>query len=69
MTMPFTIERIADYVGQQVTIQGWLYNSTHKGKLLFLLLRDGTGIAQAVAYRPEMDEDLFESLRKLGQEH
>ncbi len=68
MTTPFTIERIADYVGQQVTIQGWLYNSTHKGKLLFLLLRDGTGIAQAVAYRPEMDEELFESLRKLGQE-
>jgi asparaginyl-tRNA synthetase len=68
MTTPFTIDRIADFVGQQVTVQGWLYASTHKGKLLFLRLRDGTGIAQAVAYRPEMDDDLFEMLRKLGQE-
>jgi asparaginyl-tRNA synthetase len=68
MTTPFTIDQIADHVGQHVTVQGWLYASTHKGKLLFLRLRDGTGIAQAVAYRPEMDEDLFEMLRKLGQE-
>ena len=37
------IENIADYVGQQVTIQGWLYNSTRKGKLMFLRLRDGSG--------------------------
>ena len=68
MTTPFTIDQIADCVGQQVTVKGWLYASTHKGKLLFLRLRDGTGICQAVAYRPEMDEDLFETLRKLGQE-
>jgi asparaginyl-tRNA synthetase len=68
MTTSFTIERIADYVGQRVTIQGWLYASTHKGKLLFLRLRDGTGITQAVAYRPEVGDELFESLVRLGQE-
>jgi asparaginyl-tRNA synthetase len=68
MTAPFTIDQIAARVGERVTVQGWLYASTHKGKLLFLRLRDGTGIAQAVAYRPEMDDDLFEMLRKLGQE-
>ncbi len=68
MTTPFTIQRIADYVGQRVTVQGWLYASTHKGKLLFLRLRDGTGIAQAVAYRPEVGDELFEKLVHLGQE-
>jgi asparaginyl-tRNA synthetase len=68
MTTPFTIERIADYEGQRVTVRGWLYASTHKGKLLFLRLRDGTGIAQAVAYRPEVGDELFERLVRLGQE-
>lgn len=68
MTTSFTIERIADYVGQRVTVQGWLYASTHKGKLLFLRLRDGTGITQGVAYRPEVGDELFEQLVRLGQE-
>ncbi|HRO25689.1 MAG TPA: OB-fold nucleic acid binding domain-containing protein, partial [Promineifilum sp.] len=68
MTPSFTIERIADHVGERVTIEGWLYQSTHKGKLLFLRLRDGTGITQAVAYRPEVGDELFERLVHLGQE-
>ena len=68
MTNPFTIERIADHVGERVTIQGWLYASTHKGKLLFLRLRDGTGITQAVAYRPDVGDELFDELVHLGQE-
>lgn len=68
MTKPFTIEHIADYEGQRVTVKGWLYASTHKGKLLFLRLRDGTGIAQAVAYRPDVGDELFEQLVRLGQE-
>jgi len=68
MTTPFTIERIADHVGERVTVRGWLYQSTPKGKLLFLRLRDGTGITQGVAYRPEVGDELFEQLAHLGQE-
>ena len=68
MTTYFTIERIADFLGERVTIRGWLYASTHKGKLLFLRLRDGTGITQGVAYRPELGDELFEQLVRLGQE-
>lgn len=68
MTNSFTIDRIAEYVGRRVTVKGWRYAATHKGKLLFLRLRDGTGIAQAVAYRPELGDELFEMLVHLGQE-
>jgi aspartyl/asparaginyl-tRNA synthetase len=46
--MIIRLENIAQYVGQTVTIQGWLYDKTDKGKLQFLQVRDGTGIAQAV---------------------
>ena len=68
MATTISIEHIADYVGQQVTIKGWLYASTHKGKLMFLRLRDGTGMTQGVAFLPEVGEELFEELKRLGQE-
>lgn len=68
MAPHISIEKIADYVGQNVTIKGWLYNSTHKGKLMFLRLRDGSGMTQGVAFRPEVGDELFETLKGLGQE-
>ena len=68
MTNPITIERIADHVGERVTIRGWLYDLTPKGKLLFLRLRDGTGLTQGVVYRPNVGDELFERLAHLGQE-
>ena len=68
MAPHISIENIADYVGQQVTIKGWLYNSTRKGKLMFLRLRDGSGMTQGVAFRPEIGDELFEELKRLGQE-
>ncbi|MEZ4589529.1 MAG: asparagine--tRNA ligase [Chloroflexota bacterium] len=68
MAPHISIQNIADYVGQKVTIKGWLYNSTHKGKLMFLRLRDGSGMTQGVAFRPEVGDELFETLKGLGQE-
>jgi asparaginyl-tRNA synthetase len=41
---------------------------TRKGKLQFLRLRDGTGIVQCVAYRPDVGDELFEEIRRLRQE-
>jgi asparaginyl-tRNA synthetase len=63
-----TINRLANFVGQDVTLRGWVYNRTDKGKLQFIQLRDGTGIAQCVAFRKEMDEAEFEIAGKLTQE-
>jgi asparaginyl-tRNA synthetase len=68
MTPHISIEKIADYVDQTVTIKGWLYNSTRKGKLMFLRLRDGSGMTQGIAFRPEVGDELFEELKRLGQE-
>lgn len=42
------IEDIKNYDGQEVTLQGWLYNKRSSGKLHFLQLRDGTAEIQAV---------------------
>jgi asparaginyl-tRNA synthetase len=68
MTTEIRIDQIAAYEGQDVTVKGWLYNSTGKGRLHFLQVRDGTGIVQAVAFQPDLDEELFETIQGLGQE-
>ena len=69
MTAPVvTIDKIGQYAGQEVTLQGWLFASTPRGRIAFLMIRDGTGVIQAVAVKKELDEDLFERLRHLGQE-
>jgi asparaginyl-tRNA synthetase len=62
------VDQIAQYTGQEVTIQGWVYNRTDKGKLVFLLVRDGSGFVQCVAFKGDLDEALFERLMRLPQE-
>jgi len=42
------IEQLPKLVGEKVTLRGWVVNKTEKGKLIFIILRDGTGIAQLV---------------------
>jgi asparaginyl-tRNA synthetase len=62
------VEEMAKYVGQEVTLQGWVYNRTDKGKLVFLLVRDGSGFAQCVAFKGDLPEDVFDQLTRLPQE-
>jgi asparaginyl-tRNA synthetase len=62
------IEHIADYVGQEVTLKGWLYNRTDKGRLQFLLVRDGTGIMQAVYFRKNVAPEVFQAAQAVTQE-
>ncbi len=68
MAQVIRIEDIARYEGQEVTLQGWLYNKTDKGKLQFLLVRDGTGIAQCVVFQKEVSAETFEAAQRLTQE-
>ncbi|HZS12390.1 MAG TPA: asparagine--tRNA ligase [Nitrospirales bacterium] len=62
------IEDISRYAGQEVTIRGWLRNKREKGKLHFLILRDGTGDLQAVVSRGAVGEEQFARSASLTQE-
>src|ERR1700675_2963055 len=62
-----TIEEAGKYDGQEVTIQGWLYNLRESGKLLFPIFRDGTGVIQGVVSLKENPE-AFGALKGLTQE-
>ena len=67
MTVAY-IEDIPRHEGQDVTVRGWLYNRTPKGKLQFLIVRDGTGMIQAVAFRPQVGEEVWARCERLTQE-
>src|SRR5438477_9700067 len=62
-----TIGNIDKFDGQEVTIQGWLYNLRESGKLLFPQFRDGTGVIQGVVVKKETPE-VFEAVKHLTQE-
>ncbi len=59
------IDKIAGYIGQQVTLQGWLQLKTGKGKLQFLRVRDGSGVIQAVVFKGNVSEEMFEAAKRL----
>ncbi len=62
------VEHLSRYVGETVTLRGWVYHRTRKGKLVFLRFRDGTGICQCVVFKPNVSEEVFEHARSVTQE-
>ncbi|MCX6153493.1 MAG: asparagine--tRNA ligase [Candidatus Kapabacteria bacterium] len=62
------VEDLAKYVGQEVKLRGWVYNIRGKGKLQFILLRDGTGTVQCVVFKQNVSEEAFEAAKSLTQE-
>jgi len=63
-----TIDEIGRHVAADVEVRGWVYNLRSSGAIHFLLLRDGTGILQAVAVRQDLPAEVFEAIGALTQE-
>lgn len=62
------VEDLPRLAGEEVTLKGWLYNKRGKGKLQFLMLRDGTGVVQCVVFKKDVPEESFEAAKELTQE-
>jgi len=62
------IGALRDHVGEEVWIEGWLYNRRSSGKLEFLLVRDGSGTVQCVAVKAELPEEVFARCAATTQE-
>jgi asparaginyl-tRNA synthetase len=62
------IKDLSKYVGEEITIQGWVYNKRSSGKIRFLILRDGTGLLQCVYIKGNVSEDEFDKVDRIGQE-
>src|SRR5574344_1059972 len=66
--MKIYINEIKNYEGQEITLKAWLYNKRSSGKLHFLQLRDGTGEIQAVVFKGNVSNEVFELADRIGQE-
>ena len=62
------INKIENYIDQEVKINGWVYNSRRSGKIGFLTMRDGFGLLQCIIVKNEIGEELFEDFKRLTQE-
>jgi asparaginyl-tRNA synthetase len=66
-----TTARISDlssHAGAEVRLRGWIHNKRSSGKLQFLIVRDGSGFAQAVVSRKAVAPEAWDALEKAGQE-
>jgi asparaginyl-tRNA synthetase len=62
------ISEAGRHVGETVEIRGWLYNLRKSGKIVFPIIRDGSGMMQCVAVKSSLPEETFEMLKGLTQE-
>jgi asparaginyl-tRNA synthetase len=62
------LKHIGQHVGSEVEIRGWLYNKRSSGKILFLIIRDGTDLIQGVVVKSEVPAEVFEAAKRLTQE-
>ena len=62
------IKDLKKHDGNDVTLNGWVYNARSIGKIWFLILRDGTGMLQCVVVKNDVDADTFNKEELLTQE-
>ncbi len=62
------VKDISKHIGREIELKGWVRNIRSSGKLLFIIFRDGTGEIQAVAFKPELGEEMFEQAKRLTLE-
>src|SRR5947209_17456419 len=62
------IRNAGQHAGERVRIRGWLYNLRKSGKIVFPIIRDGSGLIQCVAVKSNLPEHVFEALKGLTQE-
>eukprot|EP01035_Chromulina_nebulosa_P009125 gene9125-12329_t len=62
------IKDLSAHEGQEVTLKGWVSNKREGKGLVFVILRDGTGLCQCVVSAETVSEEVFENARSLTLE-
>jgi asparaginyl-tRNA synthetase len=62
------IASLSSHIGQTVTLRGWVYHLRSSGKVRFLVLRDGSGMAQGVLVKGRLPEEDFQQFERLTLE-
>ncbi len=62
------VKDVAQHIGSEIRLKGWVRNTRSSGKLVFIILRDGTGEMQCIAFKPDLSEETFETAKRLTLE-
>lgn len=62
------VSGLASLIGGRARIRGWLYVKNTVGKLVFLRVRDSTGVVQVVVKRNMVGEQVFDQVKRLRRE-
>jgi asparaginyl-tRNA synthetase len=62
------IKDLSLYEGKEITLQGWAANKRDSKGLVFLYLRDGTGMCQCVVSAEVLNEEKFNAAKKITLE-
>lgn len=58
------IKELSKYEGGEVSLKGWVANKRESKGLVFIVLRDGTGLCQCVIDANKVSEELFNEARR-----
>jgi asparaginyl-tRNA synthetase len=62
------INALSGHVGTTVTVRGWVTHLRSSGKVAFIVLRDGTGLLQAVLVKNQVAPEVWDIFPALTQE-
>ncbi|HEU4566130.1 MAG TPA: asparagine--tRNA ligase, partial [Gemmatimonadaceae bacterium] len=69
MTSPIVrIDALREHVGRTISVRGWVTHLRSSGKVAFIVLRDGTGIMQAVVVKNAVSPETWERFGRLTAE-
>ena len=68
ITSSVPIAELGKHVGAVVTVRAWVTHLRSKGKVAFVVARDGTGILQAVLVKSDVTPDSWDAFATLTQE-
>ncbi|MES2558669.1 MAG: amino acid--tRNA ligase-related protein [Bacteroidota bacterium] len=62
------IKDLSLHEGKEITLQGWASNKRESKGLVFIILRDGTGLCQCVVDANKVSEEIFTHAQKVSLE-
>jgi len=68
MTSYSRISELPAHAGQTVRVRGWVTHVRSSGKVAFIVMRDGSGLLQAVLVKSAVSPEAWERFGKLTQE-
>jgi len=66
--MTHRMSKLTEQEGKEVQIRGWLINKRSSGKIVFLQIRDGSRVVQAVASKGDLTEEAWDETQRVTQE-